>query len=316
MTDRVIGIDLGGTNIKAGVVDLEGKVVQSGSIPSEVDKGREAVVKNICHAAEKVMKDAGVKPDRIKGVGLGVPGTLDLEAGVILFSPNLPCLNEAPIRDLVSEQLGVPVVLENDANAAAWGEKWVGAGKGAHSLVMFTLGTGIGGGIIINDEIVHGSNDVAGELGHQTILWNGEKCACGNIGCVERYASCPGMVRRMKAAIARGEPSRLIGDFEAADITRAAQAGDETARRIVEETGRMLGTVATNMMHILNPEMIIFAGGMIAAGGFLLTPILDEVKKRAFEASKKGCRIVFAELGGDAGLIGAAGCALKAAGGK
>jgi len=235
---------------------------------------------------------------------------------VILFSPNLPCLNDIPIRDLVSEQLGVPVVLENDANAAAWGEKWAGAGKGAHSLVMFTLGTGIGGGIIIDDEIIHGSNNVAAELGHQTIIWDGEKCACGNIGCVERYASCPGMVRRMEAAIARGEPSKLSGDFEAADITKAAQAGDETARRIVEETGRMLGTVATNMMHILNPQMVIFAGGMIAAGDLLLNPIRDEVEKRALEASKEGCQVVFARLGGDAGLIGAAGCALKAAEGK
>ncbi|MEW6357105.1 MAG: ROK family protein [Planctomycetota bacterium] len=316
MADRVIGIDLGGTNIKAGVVDLKGKVVRSGSIPSEVEKGREAVAKNICRAAEKVMKQAGVKLRNVRGVGLGVPGTLDLKAGVILFSPNLPCLNEAPIRDLVSERLGAPVVLENDANAAAWGEKWAGVGRGVHSLVMFTLGTGIGGGIIIDDEIVHGANDVAAELGHQILIWDGDKCACGNIGCVERYASCPGMVRRMKAAIARGEPSKLEGDFEAADITKAARKGDRTARRIVEETGRMLGTVATNMMHILNPEMVIFAGGMTAAGDLLLNPIRDEVERRAFAASKKGCRIVFAELGGDAGLIGAAGCALKAAKGK
>lgn len=316
MADHVIGIDLGGTNIKAGVVDLQGKVLAAASIPTHVKEGHATVVANICKASRKVMDAARIGPKDVKGVGLGVPGTLDLKAGVILFSPNLPCLNEFPIRDDVAAGLKLPVVLENDANAAAWGEKWAGAGRGVSSLVMFTLGTGIGGGIIIDDEIVHGMNGVAAELGHQMLIWDGVKCLCGNVGCIEAYASCPAMVRRMKEAIARGEKSKLRGDFEAADITRAAQEGDATAGKILEETGRMLGAVATNMLHILNPEMVIFAGGMIAAGDLLLRPIRDEVEKRAFAASKKGARIVFAELGGNAGLIGAAGCALKGAGGK
>ena len=312
MAERVIGIDLGGTNIKAGVIDLEGQVIARVSVQTETDKGRDVIVQNLCTAAEKAAEAAGITKREVRGVGLGVPGTLDLTGGVILFSPNLPCLNEAPIRDLVADGLAVPVVLENDANAAAWGEKWAGAGKGARSLVMFTLGTGIGGGIIINDEIVHGCNNVAAELGHQVLVWDGVRCACGNIGCIETYASCPGMVRRMKEAIKDGASSTLRGDFEAADIAQAAQDGDETALRILEETGRMLGAIATNMMHILNPEMVVFAGGMIAAGDLLLQPIRDEVQKRALDASKEKTQVVFAELGGDAGLIGAAGCALKA----
>jgi len=313
MAEYVIGVDLGGTNIKAGVVDSEGNIIASDSIPTEVEKGRDAVTDNICLAAKKVLEQAGKDLKDVLGLGLGAPGTLNLREGVILFSPNLTCLNEAPIRRMIEERLNIPVTLENDANAAAWGEKWVGAGKDVSSLVMFTLGTGIGGGVIINNELVHGFNDVAGELGHQVLYADGVKCGCGNNGCIEAYASCPAMVRRMKEAIASGKKSILSGDFEAADITKAALQGDETAREIVEETGRMLGVIATNMLHILNPEMVVFAGGMIAAGDMLLKPIRDEVKKRAFKASQEGVQIVFAKLGGNAGVIGAAGCALKAA---
>jgi len=312
MAEHVIGIDLGGTNIKAGVVDLDGKIVAGDSIPTETEKGRDTIVDNICRAAELVREKAKLDQSHIIGAGLGAPGTLNLRTGTILFSPNLPCLNETPIVNMLQQKIGLPWILENDANAAAWGEKWAGAGKGVSSLVMFTLGTGIGGGIIINNEILHGSNDVAAELGHQVLDWQGVKCLCGNTGCIEAYASCTGMVRRMKEAIAAGRPSTLSGDFEAADISKAAVAGDSTAREIIEETGRMLGAIATNMLHILNPEMIVFAGGMIAAGDILLNPIREEVESRAFEASKEGVRIVFAELGGNAGVIGAAGCALKA----
>ena len=314
--DYVIGIDLGGTFIKAGIVDLDGKPLERESTPTEVDKGQKTVVENIRKAAEGIREKAGLSWDAILGIGIGAPGTLDIKNGVVLLSPNLPCLNEAPLRRLLQDSVPVPVVLENDANAAAWGEKWGGAGRGVSSLVMFTLGTGIGGGVILNDRVWHGDNDVAAEIGHMSIFADGVQCACGNHGCVEAYASATAMIRRMKEAVRAGKPSLLTDkinnniDFLAKDIHDAALQGDKTAEAIIEETGRYLGVAATNMMHILNPAMIIFAGGMINAGDMLLTPIKEEVKKRSFPASREKCQIVFAKLGGDAGFIGAAGCAL------
>lgn len=310
MADYLIGVDLGGTNIKAGVVDLQGRVIASESVKTEVEKGLTEVVHRICMACDLVRKKAHLNWGDVRGVGIGSPGTLNLRRGIVLFSPNLPCMNGAPLLDLVRAQIKVPCILENDANAAAFGEKWAGVGRKVQSLVLFTLGTGIGGGIIIDGKILHGFNDVAAELGHQVVYADGRPCACGNRGCIEAYASAPATVRRMKEAIAAGRKSILSGDFEAADISRAAMQGDALAREIMEETGRLLGVVATNMLHILNPEMVVFVGGMTAAGDLLLRPIREEVKKRAFAASQEGVQIVFGELGANAGMIGAAGCAL------
>jgi glucokinase len=220
-------------------------------------------------------------------------------------------MNGAPLLDLVRAKLkGVRCLLENDANAAAYGEKWAGVGRNVNNLVLFTLGTGIGGGVIIDGKVLHGFNDVAAELGHQVVFADGRLCGCGNHGCIEAYASAPATVRRMKEAIAAGRKTILKGDFEAEDISKAALKGDQTAREIMEETGRLLGVVATNMLHIFNPQMVVFDGGMTAAGDLLLLPIRDEIKKRAFKASQEGVQIVFGELGSNAGLVGAAGCAL------
>jgi glucokinase len=310
MTPYLIGVDLGGTNIKAGVVDLKGKVLASDSVKTNVEKGLDEVVKRICLACDQVRKKAGLDWSAMRGVGIGSPGTLNLRKGIVLFSPNLPCMNGAPLLDMVRAHIKVPCILENDANAAAFGEKWAGVGRNVQSLVLFTLGTGIGGGVIIDGKVLHGFNDVAAELGHQVVYADGVRCGCGNRGCIEAYASAPGTVRRMKEAIAAGKKSILKGDFEAADISRAAAQGDQTAREVMEETGRLLGVVATNMLHILNPEMVVFVGGMTAAGDLLLKPIRDEVKKRAFKASQEGVQIVFGELGSNAGMIGAAGCVM------
>ncbi len=309
MAGYLIGVDLGGTNIKAGVVDMKGKVVASDSVKTCVDKGLEEVVKRICQACDQVRKKAGLDWSAVHGVGIGSPGTLNLRKGIVLFSPNLPCMNGAPLLDMVHAEIKVPCILENDANAAAYGEKWAGVGRDVQSLVLFTLGTGIGGGVIIDGKVLHGFNDVAAELGHQVVFANGHKCGCGNLGCIEAYASAPNTVRRMKEALQAGRRSVLKGNFEAADISRAALQGDELAREIMEETGRLLGVVATNMLHIFNPQMVVFAGGMTAAGDLLLTPIRDEVRKRAFKASLEGVQIVFGKLGANAGMIGAAGCA-------
>ena len=311
MTEYAIGVDLGGTNIKGGVVDVNGKVIASESVKTNVEKGCEEVVNRIVQACEQVIRKSKLDWSAIRGVGIGSPGTLDLRKGIVLFSPNLPCMNGAPLLGLVRAKLrGVRCILENDANAAAYGEKWAGVGRQVQNLVLFTLGTGIGGGVIIDGKVLHGFNDVAAELGHQVVYADGRLCGCGNRGCIEAYASAPATVRRMKEAIAAGRKSFLKGDFEAEDISKAALKGDQTAREIMEETGRLLGVVATNMLHIFNPQMVVFDGGMTAAGDLLLLPIRDEVNKRAFKASLEGVQTVFGELGSNAGLVGAAGCAL------
>jgi len=316
-----IGVDLGGTFIKAGVVDAAGSILYQASRPTEVEKGRDAIVANIVAAAEGVLAGAGLAWSEVVGLGLGSPGIFDYEHGGIVFNaPNLKALEGHPLPLLVQQKLnrpGVRVILENDANAAAYGEKWVGAGRDARSLVLFTLGTGIGGGIVLDGEVWHGSTGFAGELGHQTIVPNGPLCGCGNYGCLEALASATALVRRLREAVAAGRPTGLAArvtggeKVTAKDINAAATAGDATARELMEETGRYLGIAAASMINVLNPQMVVFSGGMTAAGEMLLQPIRQEAKRRAIPAAYAATRIVFAKLGNDAGLIGAAGCVLK-----
>ncbi|MHC5035594.1 MAG: ROK family protein [Planctomycetota bacterium] len=232
-----------------------------------------------------------------------------------MFSPNLPGWHDIPLRRMVQSGVGLQTVLDNDANVAALGEQWVGAGRGASSLVLLTLGTGIGGGIVLDGRIWHGGAGVAGEIGHMSIDPAGPVCGCGNHGCLEAHASATAMVRRMREAIEGGARSSLasrLADLAAADIHQAALAGDEAARQNVEETGRYLGVGVSNIMHILNPQVIVMSGGVTAAGDMLMAPLLDEVRKRTLAASQKDVRICFAELPNDAGIIGAARCSMLA----
>jgi len=325
-----IGIDLGGTFIKAGAVSAAGEILYQESRPTEVDKGCDAIIANIAGAAEAAREGAGLSWDRIKAVGLGAPGVFDYDrGGLVHIVPNLPPLVGQPLITLVERKLnrpGVFVLLENDANAAAFGEMWAGAGRAVRTLVLFTLGTGIGGGIVLDGRVWHGATGFAGELGHQTILPDGPACGCGNRGCLEVLASATGIVRRFREAVEAGRSGRpgkessLAGRVRAGDeptardIDAAAKAGDATAREVMEATGRYLGIAAANMINVLNPEMIVFGGGVTAAGDILLDPIREEAKKRAIDVAYDACSIVFATLGNDAGLIGAAGCALKASG--
>jgi len=317
MSKYVIGIDLGGTFIKAGIVDVKGRMVAKEKVDTCGPEGVDAVIRQIAKAASLVQKKAKVARKDILGVGIGAPGTINIAAGVVTFAPNLPGWRNIALCRKVQDALRIPTFLENDANAAAYGEKWVGVGQKVDSLVLFTLGTGIGGGVIINNEVLHGVNDAAAELGHMTVVIDGVKCGCGNRGCVEAYASVPGMVRRMKEAVEKGQPSKLAArikkgqEITGKDIHAAAVKGDAAARAIIEETGMYLGLAAVNMMHIVNPAMVVFAGGMTAAGDMLLNAIRAEVKKRALEASAAKTEILFARVGDDAGLIGSAGCALR-----
>jgi glucokinase len=315
MPSLVIGVDLGGTNIKVGLITEEGRVVGRRNVPTGSDGGPKAVAARICGAARECVELSGAQQADLRGVGVGSPGTINLAEGVVEFSPNLPGWRNIPLRALIQDDLALPCVLDNDANVAALAEQWVGAGRGADSLVLLTLGTGIGGGIVLDGRIWHGAGGVAGEIGHMCIEPEGRPCPCGNRGCFERYASATGMVLSLREAVEAGAQTPLTARLEsvtARDISQAAVAGDAVAAQVLERTARYLGLGVSNLMHILNARVFAFSGGVTAAGERLMAPLMDEMTKRTLEASRRNVRVCFAELPNDAGIIGAARCFMLA----
>jgi len=311
----IVGVDLGGTNIKVGLVTPAGHVLQRHATPTRAEEGPAAVAARICAAALDCLQAAGRPVGEVGGVGVGSPGTIDMDAGVVTFSPNLPGWAHVPLRSMVEDELQLPCVLDNDANAAALGEYWLGAGREAHSLVLLTLGTGIGGGIVLDGRIWHGDRGVAGEIGHMSIDPDGPPCGCGNRGCLEAHASATAMVRRLREAVEAGAETplaRSLDGLSARDIHAAALDGDPVARANVEMTGRYLGVGVSNIMHILNPEVVAFTGGVTAAGPMLFEPLIEEVEWRTLADSREGVRICAAELPEDAGIVGAARCFMLA----
>jgi glucokinase len=310
-----LGIDLGGTNIKSGVVDDDGRVLSSVSIPTEAVLGGQAGLDHLAEAGRRAVAASGVAWDRIAGVGLGSPGTMDIAGGMLLDPPNLPGWENMPIRDLLGERLGKPTVFQNDGNAAAYGEYWVGAGRGAQSLVMFTLGTGIGGGFVIDGLIHEGRHSHGAECGHIIIeMDNGRMCSCGQEGHLEGYASATALVKRAHEALSRDDaPSRLRElapeAISSRTIAESAAAGDALADRLMKDTARYLAVGAVSLMHTIDPDLILFGGGMINAGAPLLEEIRRNVRAMAFPIPAAKTRIEFAKLGDLAGFIGAAGWA-------
>lgn len=315
--DYAIGIDLGGTFIKGGVVDLDGKVIYNARIDTMAENGPEFVLERIAQLSRDVAAAAGIGFEQVRCVGVGSPGPLNTRQGIVYTAPNLPGWENVPVSDILGEKLGCSVALENDANAAAYAESWVGAGAGASSMIMLTLGTGIGGGIVLNGEVWHGRDDAAGELGHMSINWDGPRCNCGSYGCIEAYASAPATVRRALRGIEEGIESSLKEIVDAGQeitakaIYDAAVAGDAFARETIQTTGKLLGIAVANIVNIFNPELVVLFGGLAGAGEMLFEPVRLEVKARALKPAADTVRIVPARLGGDAGIIGAAGCALR-----
>lgn len=303
------GVDLGGTNIKVGLVTEDAELIHRCSLRTRAHEGPEAVAGRICRGLTQCAREADVDPGDLAGVGMGSPGTIDRHSGVVTFSPNLPGWRDVPLRRLVQEATGLPCALENDANAAALAEQWVGAGREASSLVLFTLGTGIGGGIVLDDRVWHGANGVAGEIGHMSINPDGPLCGCGNRGCIEAYASATAMVRRLREAVGAGAETPLASELEqltARRIHEAAVEGDAVAAENIAQTGRYLGVAVSNIMHALNPRVIAFSGGMTAAGEMLLAPLRDEIARRTMEDSRRDVKICLGQLPETAGIIGAA----------
>jgi glucokinase len=323
----IIGVDIGGTNIVVGAVPFEGAdAVAVMTLPTEPERGADAVVSRVVDMVgatiAQLQKETGATREQILGVGMGAPGPLNRETGVVIHTPNLGWRN-FPLRDLVSERLGFAATLDNDANCATFGEWWMGAGKPYDSLVGITLGTGIGGGLVINGEMIHGASDAAGELGHMTIDFTGRKCKCGNYGCLEAYCSGPNIAARAREGIEAGFESRiteLVGGnldrITAATVYEAAVLDDPFANEVVAETARILGAGIANLINLLNPQAIVIAGGVTRAGEHLFGPLRSEVRRRAFRTAAEACAILPAALSDTAGVVGAAGVFKKTVHGR
>jgi glucokinase len=312
-----VGLDVGGTSMKAGVVDDAGRPLSAVSLPTEAQRGQELGLERMCETIREAVRAAELRADQVAAIGVATPGTMDLRAGVILDPPNMkPWLN-VPVRRHIEDTFHLPTAFQNDANAAALGEHWVGAGRGVHSMVLFTLGTGIGGGIVIGDLVVEGEHSHGAELGHMKIeMTHPRLCGCGRRGCLEAYASATSVVARAREALENdaGRSSlhaglRAHGDITARDIFDAAAEGDALAEAVVEDTAFYLGLAASNAIHVINPDMIVFGGGMIAAGEPFLERIRRHVGELAFPVPAARTQVRYAQLGTDAGFIGAAACA-------
>ena len=307
----VVGIDLGGTNIVVGTVAEDGsELVGLVSEPTLPEQGGDAVIARIVKLARASI--AAARGKEIAGVGIGSPGPLDTKTGIVILTPNLGW-TDMPLRDRVSSAIGLPATLDNDANCAIFGEWWRGAAQGVSHVVGLTIGTGIGGGIILGGEIYHGASDVAGEIGHMTIEANGRLCKCGNQGCLEAYASGPAIAARAVEGIGAGAktglPQYVAGDLSritAQVVYEAAHDGDAYAQQVVRETAMLLGAGVSNIVNIFNPEVVVICGGVTLAGDKLFEPLTTEVHRRAFKPAWEVCRILPGTLTGTAGVYGAA----------
>jgi glucokinase len=297
MAEYSIGIDLGGTNLRASAIDSKGKMLAKVAGSTHLSAGRAAVVADMVTGIRKLREQLG--PNGLTGVGVGVPGFIILEKGVIADSPNLPGFENFPIRDEIEHQLGAPVVLENDANAAALGEKWMGAGREHNDLVLLTLGTGIGGGIISGGRILHGFLGMAGEIGHMTAVPTGNPCGCGNQGCLEKHASATAVVGM----------ARMLGlgdNLTSEAVYDLAAGGDEKAKAVFAAMGQALGTALATLVNIFNFPLYLLSGGVLPAWDFFAPAMFDECRRRSFIFRTTATKIEKAILGNEAGLYGAA----------
>jgi glucokinase len=280
-------------------------MLQRHSTPTEASEGPDHVLALMADAVRHVAKEAGLALEELAAVGVGVPGPLDSEAGIVYFTPNMAGWVNVPVRGTLEDALGRPVVVENDANAAAYGEFRVGAGRQVQSMFVLTLGTGVGGGIIQDGRLLRGATDCGAELGHLIVQYGGRLCGCGNRGCLEAYASATAVVDRFRQEGGISELSRRA-DLEAKDIFDAAADGNKAAARIVDETAEYLAVGITSVMHALNPEMAVLTGGMMGAGETFLEQIRAHVGRLAFPSAREACEVRASTLGGDAGILGAA----------
>ena len=333
MPDFSIGVDLGGTNLRIAAISTEGQLLDKITLSVKVALGRDHVIGEMCDAILRLTskyRDSG----KFVGAGIGVPGIIDMETGMMRMSANLPGWSDYPVRDEIERRLGARVFLDNDAKMAAFGEKWLGAGRDTENMVMITLGTGIGGAIILNGKIFYGMNGMAGEFGHVTVEPNGVPCGCGNHGCAERYASATALVRMAREEIEAGNAPALAkiagsgAEFSAKAIYDLAMQGDEAAQRIFHRFGSVLGILLADLINILNLDMFVIGGGVVSAWDAFAPTMFAELRDRSLvyaatdpgdplgqkegasaqiaNYTRKKTIITRALLGSDAGLYGAA----------
>jgi glucokinase len=297
MAEYTIGVDLGGTNLRAAAIDHDGKMLAKLAESTNPEQGREVVLSDMTSLINKVRTSRS--GDTLAGIGIGVPGFIRLKEGIITNANNLACLENFPIRDEIERRLSTRVILENDANAAALGEKWIGAGREVDDLVLLTLGTGIGGGIIAGGRVLHGYLGMAGELGHVTVVPNGNPCGCGNRGCLEKHASATA-ITAMAGLLHLGDnlTPKQVFDF--------AVAGDERAKRIFEIMGEMLGAAMAMLANTFNYPLYLLSGGILPAWDFFAPKMFAVARERSFTFRTSDTRIEKATLGNEAGLYGAA----------
>lgn len=310
-----IGVDLGGTNIKYGQVSAQGELRELRSKPTQSHEGPERVIQRIGDCIEELLGEND-DPNQVRGIGIGTPGPLDFSSGIVYEAPNLNGWKNIPLRDHIQNRFQLPTIIENDANVAVFGEWMSGSGQGSRNMLGITLGTGVGGGIIIDGQLYRGTNGTAGEFGHMTLFPNGLLCGCGNHGCLEMYASGSALVRLAREAIETDSTTMLTKMIEG-DVTRltahlvhiAMQNGDALATHLIHTLAENLGIAIASLINVFNPEIISLSGGVANAGEDLFGPLRDVVKKRAFQRPVEHVRIVQAQLVGEAGVIGAAGLA-------
>jgi len=308
------GLDVGGSTMKGGIVNDEGVPLCSVSLPTEAHRGQDFGLEQMCETIRQAIAAARLQLEQISAIGVATPGLMDIPAGVILDPPNLHPWKNVPVRAHIQKVFGKPTSFQNDANAAALGEYWVGAGRGVESLVFFTLGTGVGGGIVLGGRVLEGRHSHGAELGHLKIEMTAPRqCGCGRYGCLEAYASATAVVKRAHEALNLAGSRSLLhelrqtsGELTARDVFQAAEQGDELAERLVDQTAYYLAIGAMNAMHTIDPDLIVFGGGMTAAGEGFLERIRQYVRTLAFPVPAERTAIRYALLGNDAGFIGAA----------
>ncbi|MBE7044154.1 MAG: ROK family protein [Ruminococcaceae bacterium] len=305
-----IGVDLGGTNIAAGVVDEAGKILAEGSVPTGAERPYQEIIKDMADLCKEITKKAGLEISDIRAIGIGSPGTIDNENGVVVYSNNIK-MEHAPIAAELQKYINVPVNMENDANAAAMGEYVVNGGD-VDSFIFITLGTGVGGGIVLNKKIYRGFNCAGAELGHITLIHNGQPCTCGNNGCWEAYASVTALIRQTKEAIEKNPDSLMAklaekeGKVSGRTAFDAAKQGDAAAQAVVDQYIEYVADGLLSIVNIFQPEKLVIGGGISKEGDYLLNPIREYIKKYDYNKYMPRVDISIATLFNDAGIIGAA----------
>ena len=318
MKKAAIGVDIGGTSVKLGLVSEKGRVLLRDNFLTPKGSGRKALLDKLVTHIELLKKEAKYRKLKLAGVGIGAPGPIDVERGFVYTFPNIPGWDNTPLKDILKKKVKIPVFVDNDANAMAWGEYCFGAGKGAKNILALTLGTGIGGGIVLDGKLFHGPHYSAAEIGHMVVDPNGPLCGCGNRGCIETFVGNGYFVKDMEEHLKAGGHSLLNEwvnkqhkELTPKLVQEAAREGDKLSQGQWVKTGQYLGTALAGLVNILNPERIILGGGMAQAGSPIFEPVRATIKKKAFPIATRFVKVLPAVLGTDAGLIGAAALAIS-----